>query len=151
MNRRLLVALAVLGTLPVAAAAQVYSASASQPAIDRWMYPFGSSPGAEANAPVFAALHQPGFDERDAQFLLAFDTAPAIPAQAGELRYRVIAARVRVVVSNDQRFQYDPTFDAVTTSYLSTDLEYTPDQDPGKPIELFGVGFRNGELSLIHI
>jgi hypothetical protein len=109
------------------------------------MYPFNSSPGTEASAPVYAALQSPGFDDRDSQFLLAFDTSGIVPRDVGELRYRVHSLRLRVVVSNDQRFQYDPTPDSVASSYATTDLDYVADADAGKPVEVFAVGFRNGQ------
>jgi hypothetical protein len=124
---------------------QVFQGDWEQPLLDRWMYPFASAPGAETSAPVYAALEQVGFDDRDAQFLIGFATAGQVPAGAGELRYRVRAARVRVVVSNDLRFVYDPSFDAVATSFAETDPEYAADGDAGKPVELFAVGYRNGQ------
>jgi len=133
------------GVLPGAANGQVVSGVVVSPSIDRWVYPFNSSPGTEANASVFAALQSPGFDDRDSQFLLAFGTAGIVPTEVGELRYRVHSLRVRVVVSNDQRFEYDPTPDAVASSYAVTDLDYVADADVGKPVELFAAGFRNGE------
>ena len=67
----------------------------------------------------------------------------AAPGQAPE-SYAVFAARVRVTVSQGDRFVYDPTADSVTTLYDPADPEYTPDADPGKPVELFGVGYRGG-------
>ncbi len=127
-----------------AAFGQLVVADFHTPTLDRWMYPFNSSPGAEVTAPVFAAVNQPDFDDRDSQFLLGFDTAGLVPTGAGALRYRVMSARVRLVVSNDQRFEYDPTPDPVAASYDPTDPEFVADSDIGKPIELFPVGYRNG-------
>ena len=134
-----------VGLVAGAAHGQSASGTVSSPALDRWMYPFNSSPGVEANAPVYAALQSPGFDDRDAQFLVGFDTGAIAPAGVGERRYRVYALRLRVVVSNDMRFAYDPTPDHVSSSYGTTDPDYIPDADTGKPVEVFAVGFRNGQ------
>jgi hypothetical protein len=123
---------------------QPYGGTIATPTFDRWMYPFNSSPGTETTAPIFAAIGQPGFDDRDGQFLVGFDTAATVPPGAGELRYIIQSARLRVVVSNDMQFAYDPTPDPVASSYDPADPAYVPDTDPGKPVELFGVGYRNG-------
>ena len=41
-------------------------------------------------------------------------------------------------------FAYDPTYDAWQTYLDPSDPEYVPDSDTGRPIEIYGVGFRNG-------
>ena len=145
MRIAVLIGAGVIAAACGGAKGQVFQGDWEQPLLDRWMYPFASAPGSETSAPVYAALGQVGFDDRDAQFLIGFATAGQVPAGAGELRYRVRAARVRVVVSNDLRFVYDPSFDAVATSYVETDPEYVADGDAGKPVELFAVGYRNGQ------
>ncbi|MBS0195134.1 MAG: hypothetical protein JSR77_00085 [Planctomycetes bacterium] len=129
------------GTL---AHAQTISGTLTQPALDRWNYPFSSQPGAEPSVPIFAALNQAGFDDRDGQFLFTFDTSGTIPAGYGNDRYLVGSVRVTAWISVDNRFAYDPTFDSVRTSYDPADPQYLPDGDTGKPMELFAVGFRNG-------
>jgi hypothetical protein len=114
------------------------------PSIDRWWYPFNFSNGAEQNAPTFAALGQAGFDDRDSDLVLAFNTAGQVPAGRGAGKYRVVSAQVRLTTSNPPRFAYDPTFDSVCT--ITTPNQCT--DDPGKPVELFAAGFRNGLSSL---
>jgi hypothetical protein len=145
MRKSALIGLGVVAGVCGGAAGQVYQASWVQPLLDRWVYPFASTPGSETTAPVYAALYQTGFDDRDAQFLIGFATSEQVPAGVGELRYRVRSARLRLVVSNDLRFAYDPTFDSVATVYPEDDPEYIEDEDEGKPVELFAVGYRNGQ------
>jgi hypothetical protein len=126
------------------ALAQPFVGTVQQPLMDRWMYPFNSAPGSEPSGPVFAALNEVGFDDRDAQFLVGFDSSLVAPPGCGPARYVVRSARLRVVVSVDVRFVYDASADSVATSYLPTDPAFVADSDVGKPVEVFAVGFRNG-------
>ncbi|MCC6677510.1 MAG: hypothetical protein IT436_10230 [Phycisphaerales bacterium] len=127
-----------------AASADVITVDFQQPALDRWVYPFASNPGREVVAPTFGAILQPGFDDRDGQFLVGFDTASQVTPGLDPSAYLVVSARVKVVVSSDQQFRYDPSFDPVSTLFAEDDPSWTPDADTGKPVELFGVGYRNG-------
>jgi len=126
------------------AAGQVVNATIPSPSVDRWNYPFASQPGTETSIPTFAALRQAGFDDRDAQFMLAFNTSNAIAAGFGAGRYSIVSVDVTIWAAVDVRFQYDGTFDSVTTSYDPTEAGYTVDSDDGKPVELFPVGYRSG-------
>ena len=127
------------------ASAQVFDAVFGVPSLDRWMYPFNSTPGTETRAPVFGAILIPGFDDRDSQFLVGFQTSEQVPAGRERSNYRIASARVRATVSaTTEGTFYDPTPDSIRTLYPDTDPEYLPDSDPGKPVDLFGVGFRNG-------
>ncbi len=120
------------------------SATLATPALDRWMYPFNFSAGAEATAPVFAALDQPDFDDRDSQFIVGWSTQGDIETGLPLQSYVVSSAVIRVVISSGDRWQYDPTVDP-TASYLPTsDAAFIPDTDAGRPVELFAVGYRNG-------
>lgn len=119
------------------------------PSLDRWMYPFNSSsPGTRPSAPVFGALGQTElagftFDERDAQMLIGFELAPEIPTDL--CRYRITEASVRIAVTTGGAFVYDPTFDPRATYLTEAGLPGgSADADPGRPVELFGVGYRNG-------
>jgi hypothetical protein len=146
MSRNVLLGILVAQSLVQGGAlAQSFTSTVPAPAIDRWVYPFGSQPGLEPTIPIFAALREPGFDDRDAQFLLAFDTAAGIPAGLGSARYIVQRVTVTAVIANDERFYYDPTADLLESSYDPADPEYIADADLGKPIELFAAGFRNGQ------
>jgi hypothetical protein len=130
------------GALPVAAGpVQVNS---PQPTLDRWMYPFNSTPGIRIEASTFASPNLSGFDDRDAQFLIGFDTATAATPGLGAQNYVIHSVRIRATISQGDRFAYDPTFDSVRSSYDPSDPLFEADADSGKPIEIFGCGYRNG-------
>lgn len=121
---------------------QVFEFQAAAPDEDRWNYPFAPTPGTEFEAATFGATLVPGFDDYDGQAIVGWDTATAIPAGLGEDQYHVVRAVVRIRVANDRRFTYDPTFDSFTTFLPEDDALFTPDADAGRPIELWGVGYR---------
>jgi hypothetical protein len=124
-------------------------ATAILPTGDKYMYPFindspTSNEGKRDYGAVFGAygsLDDPkfNFDDRDAQFFLDFATAALAPSGRGAANYRVVSMTLTMVVENDEGFRYDPTFDALST-YLNRAL---PD-DSGRPLELYGVGYRSG-------
>ena len=136
--------------------AQLVTATIPQPVVDRWMYPFGSESGTRATVPVFSSANACGpddrFDDRDSQFLVTFATASTVEPGWSAGAYRVLAATLRLRVSDATTFAYDPTPDPLS-SYLARgdaavpcapDAAFTPDADPGRPIEVFAVAFRNG-------
>ncbi|XVJ58782.1 MAG: hypothetical protein HEQ23_05020 [Tepidisphaera sp.] len=130
-----------------AANAQVIDVSFTRPSADRWMYPFNFSRGAEQRAPTFGAILQAGFDDRDAQFLLGFTTGganPLVTPGLGVANYCVMSARLTVVVASDLEAVYDPTADSFTSLLPEGDPRRTIDTDLGRPVELFGAGYRNG-------
>jgi len=114
------------------------------------MYPFGGTPGAEISAAIFSTPADStfngsaAFDDRDAEFLVAFNTTPLIQRMRGANSYRLNSIRVTVTTSNTPRFQYDPSFDSIRTSFAITDPDYIVDADAGKPVEIFAAGYRNG-------
>ena len=131
----------------------------SQPTMDRWMYPFNSTPGCRASASVFGTLgDESGVDSRHGQFLVGFDTItqtvtncgsvsdlPSLLAtNQGPARYLLQQARLTAVINRGGTFRYDPTQDAFTSFFEPSEPGRTEDLDTGRPIELFGVGFRNG-------
>jgi len=138
------ITIGILCALPFAglATAVPITANYSEPTLDRYMYPFNFSFGAEPQALCFGAILQPGFDDRDAQMIVGFNTAADIPTGYPAAYYKVRSVQVRVVASIGDRFIFDPTWDSVTTLYPNTDPAHTADQDPGKPVELFPVGYR---------
>lgn len=148
MTMRSAVALVALTAVPFSALAGPVSIGYDQPSRDRWMYPFNSTPGVRQEVGIFAALEIPGFDDRDAQFLLGFDTTGQVQPGQGIANYHVASMRLRLRISRGDLFVYDPTFDLVATSYSPGSAGYVPDADPGKPIELFGAGYRNGSTAL---
>jgi hypothetical protein len=133
--RVLLAALALSMGSAGAAAFQI-----SEPTADRWMYPFiNTTPGLRTGAPVFGAVGDARFDDRDGQFLVRFDTTGIVAAGLGTANYTVSALRLTLTVAESNSFRYDPTADALAT-YDGTGV----DADDGRPVELFGVGYRGG-------
>ena len=116
------------------------------PAFDRWNYPFKATPGTRTAAGVFGAIGLEGvFDDRDGQFLIAFDLFDQLETGLGEDAYCITAATLRVATTDRKlNFIYDPTSDPFTAFLDPADPDFTPDIDPGSPAELFGVAYRNG-------
>ncbi len=138
-------AAAALGLLTTAAQAQVVDLVKDTADGDRWMYPFNGTPGIRAIASTFSAADQgPGFDDRDGQFLLMFDTDAAITPGLDPGSYQIIAARLTLVIDNDEEFRYDPTPDSFRTLLAESDPDFIADADSGRAMTIFGVGYRNG-------
>jgi hypothetical protein len=138
-----LAAALTLAALP--GAAVVYSTTVDPVDFDRWMYPFNGTPGTRTLAPTFgAASEAPDFDNRDGQVIVAIDTEDAgIPKNQGATNYHPL--RIRIFAAHfDGAFSYDPTYDAWQTYLDPSHPSYVADSDAGRPIELYGVGFRNG-------
>ena len=116
------------------------------PTLDRWNYPFNPSPGSRTTASVFgtAGYDKFPFDDRDALFLIGFDTGAQVPAGEAPERYRVVSAVVTASIAVGGAFRYDPTYDSYRTHLDPMDPEFLADTTPGRPIELFGAAFRNG-------
>ncbi len=123
----------------------------SAPGLDRWNYPFAGN-GSEEEAPIFGALGEEGFDERDGQFIVAYDSANggsgSIPAGLGAANYQIASVKLVATVSSvlGQPI-YDGTYDAVATYFPDTAAGHVADSDAGRPVELFGVGFIAGYSS----
>jgi hypothetical protein len=141
-------AAAALWALPCGAGAGVIEADLTNPTLDRWMYPFNCCPGEKTEVSIFGATIEggfhPDFDNRDGQGLVGFATSAQIEPGLGVEAYQVIAAVLTLTVLSDGTFQYDPTPDPFTSWLQPDDARFQPDPDPGRPVELFGAGFRNG-------
>jgi len=135
----------IIGSVAVAGlllAGQVSAASFTSPSEDRWMYPFSGSPGLENAASIFGAVGSDGFDDRDGQLVVEFDTASQIAAGQGAANYQITSARLTLYLKPEGQqgtWQYDSTYDGVDT-YTGA----ATDGDAGRPLELFGAGYRNG-------
>lgn len=115
-----------------------------EPSVDRWNYPFNSTPGFRTTASTFAALGFDDFDDLDAQFLIGFDTGGVVPTGLNPRRYAVSELVVTVTTFTGGVFRYDPTAEPYETFLPGTDPDFMADSDAGRPLEMFGVGFRNG-------
>lgn len=114
--------------------------------LDRWMYPFSGSPGTRFTATTFGAPRLLGFDDHDAQFIVGFDTSAAVPTGLNLSDYRVTSLKVTATIANNNQFRYDPSSDP-QASYESQEGGYPgliPDVDEGRPIEIWGLGYRDG-------
>ena len=119
-----------------------------EPAGDKHMYPFMNDlppNDLKPSASVFGAYgaldNVPGydFDDRDAQFFLDFSTASLVAPGQGVSKYLVTSLEIWVTVSNNNSFFFDSSADP-----LSTYQNPATDSDPGRPIEIYGVGYRGG-------
>ena len=134
-------------------AADVILVSQNVPSLDIWFYPFNSNPGSKASAAIFGAVTNlddgffPEFDNRDGQMVIGFDTSTAVPTGLGPGGYTVTAATAVLTISSSETFQYDPTPDPYTSWLASDDPNFETDPDPGRPLELFGAGFRCGHTA----
>ncbi len=125
------------------------AATLLNPTYDRWMYPFNFSNGSRATASTFGSTGASGetqdFDERDAQFYIAYDTSSIATPGQGVGNYNVNSITLSVTVDTPSgTFNYDPTYDPYTSYLDSSAGAYTADTDVGRPLELYGAGFRNG-------
>lgn len=119
--------------------------NSSTPTGDRVNYPFFGN-GSEALIQTFAAVGNPGFDDRDCEGIFSWDIT-SVPSgfKAAQYRVRSVQFKARATVqSASYAFEYDPTLDPVESYYPSTDAQYVADTDTGRPIELCAAGFRNG-------
>ncbi|MBM4112173.1 MAG: hypothetical protein FJ253_02190 [Phycisphaerae bacterium] len=138
-------ALLVAAISPTTHAGETRSGLIPAPALDRWMYPFNSTPGTKPTISTFGSTPgAPEFDSRDGQMLVSFDVDEQIPSGLGASRYQIQSLRVTVQFANDQVVAYDPTIDPWQCFIDPADPEWIADSDAGQPIELFGVGYRNG-------
>jgi hypothetical protein len=138
--------IALAAALPAGiASADDYQMLFSGPTLDRWNYPFNPTPGTRITASTFG--NEAGgtlFDNRDGQFVVGFDTGATVPSGLGAGRYLINSCVVEVTYANDLIVEYDNTVDPFTAFLPATDPEYADDADPGQPVEIYGVGFRNG-------
>jgi hypothetical protein len=150
MNRLLRFASAALASFALAQPAAAVVFVFEPPDVDRWQYPFNFTPGTRTTSPLFGAYQTAGaFDQRDGQQLLIFDTVPEIPAGRPESAYQILSASLVLDRNPTSAWVYDATQDGHRT-YLAlenaSDPDALPDTDPGRPLELFGVGYRLGGL-----
>ncbi|MBL9173967.1 MAG: hypothetical protein JNL10_10575 [Verrucomicrobiales bacterium] len=134
----------LLGVSP-ASAGELLQVVFDEPSDDRWMYAFNSMPGTRPAAPVFTTFTESeDSDSRVAQFLMGWETASRIPSGLPPQRYWIKSARLTLTTLRDRSFIYDPTADPWETALPSGDPRAIPDSDAGRPLELYGAGFRGG-------
>jgi hypothetical protein len=129
-------------TFPLCAATVTFE----QPAMDKWMYGAvsGSFGGMRETAPVFGYPNTVQEEDRLGQMLVAFLTGGSIPSGLGASRYQITRARLSVFGSDNLTNTLDTSSDSFRTYLAQNDPLYRVDGDTGRPVELFGVGLRNG-------
>ena len=146
MRYAILIAIAVVATMPELCADEFtvdFDAAPSTHYLDRWGYPFNVTPGTRIQAPTFGAVGSVGFDDRDGQFILAIDTAAAgIESGKSPSQYSIESVRLTLTESVGG-YRFDGTYDEFVTYLASDNALYQPDSDVGRPVELYGAGFRN--------
>lgn len=115
----------------------------SEPTVDRWFYPFNGTPGSRIEAPIFGATGTPDFDDRDGQIFLRWDVSADVPPGLGADAYELVSLRIVIQNGSLDFVPYDDTVDPFTAYLPDGDPKQTED-DPGEPLELFGVAGRNG-------
>ena len=105
------------------------------PSDDRWHYPFNFTPGFRATGSCFGAVGAPGFNERDAYIVVAWDTGEQVCPGLGPEAYDVQSITVTLTNQAGAEWPPDTTVDEWFT-YVGQS-----DPDPGRPLELFGAGF----------
>jgi hypothetical protein len=119
-----------------------------EPSADRWMYPSNVTPGARTQASTFSALPGAGgLDDRWGFFLIAFDTGAVVPAGLPPEYYQIRSVKVTAMIAQDNLFVYDPSYDEWRTYGTPSVPAAVADPDSGRPLELHGAGFRNGETA----
>jgi hypothetical protein len=129
----------------VALFTQPFNVSDTSPAIERWMYAFNAAPCDRPAGSVFGSFgDDTGVDSRHAQFLLGWNTAGLIRTNRGPSNYLIRRCRVTLTINRGNLFAYDPTQDDFRTYFETNHPSVLADGDTGRPIELFGAGFRYG-------
>jgi hypothetical protein len=140
----------IAGLLAPAISASAATATYQVPAMDKWYYPNAPDPdrgGQTQVAPVFALLGTTDEDRLGA-FLLGFNTSSLITAGLGAGSYAITSVKVSVTVATPDTFLYDGTHDTYQNYLPAGDVAAIPDPDAGHPLEIFGVGLKNGYTSI---
>lgn len=137
---------AVFASIPSTGWAQPISGSWTSPNRDRLMYPFADNAGGRALSPIFSTLAEAGpdgrFDDRDAQFLVSYDTGAQVVAGLPPAFYHITRVRLTAMNQSDGLFPYDRTVDPVGSYFIASRPGVVADADAGRPIELFAVAYR---------
>lgn len=142
---KLIALLGTLAALSTVARTQPIIVNGTAPAIERWMYPFNAAPCDRPAGSVFGTSgDDAGVDTRHAQQLIGWDTGTLVPAGRAPARYLVRHCRITLTINRGNLFHYDPTHDGYQTYFETNHPGYLTDTDAGRPVEIFGAGFRNG-------
>ena len=130
--------------LETTATSEVIETSFDKPSQDRWNYPYNSTPGTRALASLFRSTDPEVGVYRYGTFIVGFDTSDLIPEGNSSGAYQITSAQIRLMTSGNFEVPYDLSYDPVASYLPETHELYLEDEDPGRPIQVFGAGFRNG-------
>ncbi len=124
------------------------------PSMDVYMYENAFNRGTRGDMATFGGpvgTAGVGSEDRLGQSVLAWDTVAAgIPKGLGAASY--VITRVTLRLSrydvDGVTLRYDPTYDGYQTYLPASDPNHLADTDADRPIELYGVGLRNGYTGL---
>lgn len=120
----------------------IFPSVTRNPTYDRWFYTFAMTGASAPIAPTYAT-DDLRFDERDSQAYFAFVLTNEIPAGLGVENYEILSCRfVATMQSSTEAIAYDSTPDAWTSYLAPTSQSYTADADAGRPVDLYGAGWR---------
>lgn len=121
-----------------------FSVNSTSPALELYMYENAFSTNT-ARIPVWA-YNDPdsGVDTRMSQEIVGWQTSSLVPTNQNPTRYLLKRCRVTLTVNDNNTFLFDPTHDTYRTYLATNDPAYQADMDAGLPVEMFGVGYRNG-------
>lgn len=129
--------------------------TSTEPFLDRWNYENNATPGYRPKGSLFTGLPEDfdGGADRLAQIVLGFDTAAGgVPTGLDPWDYRVTGLTVTARVANDPQSLGDPELiHDPTPDPFPAVLPGGVDDDAGHPVELHGVGFRNGFTAATYV
>lgn len=121
-----------------------FTVTNASPALELYMYGGAFSTNA-ARIPIWAYNDaNSGVDTRMSQEIVGWQTASLVPANQTATRYLIKRCQVTLTVNDGGTFVFDPTHDVYQTFLDTNNPAYRPDTDTGLPVEMFGVGYRNG-------
>lgn len=124
------------------------------PNMDIYMYANAPSRGTRADMAAFGGpvgAAGVGSEDRLGQSIIAWNTAGGgIPIGMGSANYAIsrVTLRLSRYDVDGSVLRYDPTYDSYRTYLPTTDPLYVADSDLDRPIELYGLGLRNGYTDL---
>lgn len=119
--------------------------ASTSPALDKWMYPHNAAPCDRPASSTFATRGDAsGVDTLHSQHLVGWDTEATILTGLHPTRYLIRSASIRLTINRGNLFKFDPTPDSLESHFDPESPGFTPDIDEGRPVEIYGLGFRNG-------
>ncbi len=125
-------------------AGELIEASFETPSGDRWDYPRNATPGTRARASVFGFVQEGVGAFNYGTFIVVFDTSGQIPPDLPPESYHIESLDLRLMTSDNFEAYYDPTPDSAFTTLPEEHEQHVPDEDPGRPVHVYGAGFRGG-------